>query len=763
MDTSVSRLREELIGREDLIGRAWTKAFTKGVDAWLTGLLPSAGRVALVAVGSYGRQELCPYSDLDVIFLHAGLKRVEDVASEVWYPIWDSGVGLDHSVKTTREAIAVARTDLRAMLGLVDVRYIAGDKGLAAELGSKVNALWQRDWKKFLPEISISMKSRHNSSGELAFLLEPDLKESKGGLRDFTIYSALLRARSFDAIPEPNLMEASECILASRVELHRRANKAEDRLLLQEQDQVAASLGYGDADQLMMQVSESGRRIGYSVAGLARYDRAPKPKVTPSQLTRNPKVRYSVREGELAVEVPEDARLGVADVLEIASLAAHLMLPISTGSLIGIRDRIDYSGQPWPEGAVSQLVSLLGTGKEAIDAIESLEHVGIFSILFPEWPMVRSKPQRNAYHRFTVDRHLLEAASNASKFRREVHRPDLLLLGALLHDIGKGVSGKDHTEAGIELLVPIATRLGLSERDREVLVKLIEHHLLLADMAMRRDVTDPSTVERVATAVGDVETLELLWRLTEADSLATGPAAWSHWKEALIVELVEGVKAYLAGDRVDSGVSKYDSEFLDELVASSGEGCAVSIRPEGLFVAAPDRPGLFAAVTATLSMVGFSIVAADVFNHNGVAVEAFQTFSEWADESNWERFRRELPKAISKPEEIEKKLGERRKHYRKRQYAAESVQLPPKVVIEADASERATVVEVWGPDRIGLLHELTRTIAESGLDIRHAKVLTMGDDVIDTFYLVDSDGSRIVDVDRLGQLEDDLLKVIVKP
>ncbi len=761
MALSLAEERDRLLSRSDLVGRQWTRAFSDVADTWLRGIFPKRSRIALVALGSHGRRELCPYSDLDLMFVHRGLRSVDEVSSELWYPIWDSGFGLDHSVKSIKDALEVAKGDIRAMLGLVDLRFICGDQELANELASRTMGLWQRDHVKFLMEIANSMRSRYDSSGDLAFLLEPDLKEARGGLRDFAIYSALMKAkRPFSSEVDMHLLEGHDLLLAARVELHRRSRKGEDRLLLQEQDQVASLVGMADADELMGKISEAARAISYAVNRLARFDSTSNSKTISGSLKTNPLVKFRSVQGELEIELPEDVGLGVVQVLEIASVSAHGQLPIQIPSLIGIRASLDYDGGRWPAGALSQLVSLLGTARSAIFAIESLEFVRLFTALLPEWDLVRSKPQRNAYHRFTVDRHLLEAAANAALYRREVHRPDLLLLGALFHDIGKGVANRDHTEAGVELMDSIAVRIGLNSQDTAIIKKLIEHHLLLADMAMKRDVSDPMTVEKVADALGDLETLELLEKLTEADSLATGSAAWSHWKKLLISDLVSGVKSKILGAEPKLSNGKYNVDLLDELAESCGSDCAVSVHPDGLFVAAPDRPGLFSAVTGALALVGFSVVGAEVFTHRDVAIEVFQTMSEWESEFNWEKFKKELPKALAKPEDVEKKLLEKRKHYRKRQLTAEGLQLDPKVLIDQGASATATVVEVWGPDRIGLLHELTRVIAVSGLSITKAKVLTLGDDVIDTFYLVDGQGNPIADDEAISSLRTSLMEVV---
>ena len=240
--------------------------------------------------------------------------------------------------------------------------------------------------------------------------------------------------------------------------------------------------------------------------------------------------------------VSDDASLP----LRLAATAAELDRPIAKGSLHRLDDRMPPPGDPWTDETRAALVSLLALGRPAIDKIESLDQHGLLVRLIPEWAAVRNKPQRNAYHTYTVDRHLLEAAALAAELADTVERPDLLLVGTLLHDIGKGFPG-DHTTVGIEVVDRITTRMGFAPADVAVLVDLVRQHLLLPDTATRRDLDDPITIARVAQAVGDRLTLHLLAALTEADSRATGPSAWGAWKAGLVADLVERTDRVLAG------------------------------------------------------------------------------------------------------------------------------------------------------------------------------------------------------------------------
>ncbi|MDP9388297.1 MAG: [protein-PII] uridylyltransferase, partial [Actinomycetota bacterium] len=233
-------------------------------DRWLGELLGDEEGVALVAVGGYGRSELCPGSDLDVVLVHGGRPDVGRVAERLWYPVWDAGVGLDHSVRTVKEALAVAAGDLKAALGLLDARLVAGDPGLAADLAERAQRQWRQGARRWLPALAEAVAARHAQFGEVAFLLEPELKEGRGGLRDVhALRAAAMATPVVDAGGEA-VRAAHDVLLAVRVELHLRTGKPLDRLLLQEQDAVAGALGYADADALMAAVAAAARTIAWA-------------------------------------------------------------------------------------------------------------------------------------------------------------------------------------------------------------------------------------------------------------------------------------------------------------------------------------------------------------------------------------------------------------------------------------------------------------------------------------------------------------------
>ncbi|MEO6714146.1 MAG: [protein-PII] uridylyltransferase [Mycobacteriales bacterium] len=751
--------RAALLERGDLTGQAFCTAYTAVADAWLVALfeaVPSASDVALVAVGGLGRGELCPGSDLDLVLLHRGGGKVGAVADALWYPIWDSGISLDHSVRTVREALQVANDDLKAALGLLDARHVAGDASLTAELVSAWRLQWRKTATKRLPELFESSRARHDRAGELAFLLEPDLKESRGGLRDLHSISQAAAAWVVEP-PGQRARAAYDVLLSARVELHRATGRGTDILRLQDQDAVATALGYADADALMRAVSEAARIVGWD-ADRAAYRvqswvaAATRRKGQPAAW--RPAGRgVVVQDGEVRLGRDGDAA-DPAQALRVASAAAVELLPISTATLDALVAAAVDVPEPWPADMRDELVTLLAAGPGSIAAFEALDHHGLLERLLPEWATVRSKPQRNAYHRFTVDRHLCEAAANAAARVRDVARPDLLVVGAWLHDIGKGFPG-DHTEVGIGIVDAIGTRMGFPPADVETLVAMVRHHLLLADTAMRRDLDDPLTIEVTAKAVGNLETLQLLAALTEADSLATGPAAWSEWKAGLVGELVRRTAAVLGGVPAERSAEAMTPRER-ELVAA-GE-IAVERSGSTITVVAPDRPGLLSRVAGALALHRLDVRAASIRSVDGMAVEVLDVTTGMGDVADWDRVAGDVRRALSGRLALESRLAERAKVYAPTRSASSTA--PPRVVVHNDASDSSTVLEVRASDGIGVLYRITRALAECELDVRHAKVSTLGHEVVDSFYVVDSSGQKIDDAEHLTEIERAILAAV---
>jgi [protein-PII] uridylyltransferase len=788
---SLRSLRQELLERSDLQGEAFCSALAAAADRWLAGLLEraTAGNkrgVALVAVGGYGRGELCPYSDLDVVLVHTGRRDIGRVADAVWYPVWDEGIRLDHSVRRPSEVLEVARGDLRAQLGLLDGRVVAGDNSVATPMLHTALEQWQSRAAQWLPVLATQVDERHQAHGDVAFLLEPDLKEAHGGLRDFHAVRAATQAvpAVAEQVDLQSLSGPRAILTAARVELHRLTDRATERLLLQEQDQVAAALRYEDADALMAAIAEAGRTIAWVTddawrrrsvwpTGRSRRRWWPSRAVPASEEAGAGTLvvveagialeKGGVRggRGEVVLGSGADPSGDATLAFRLAAVAAEHALPVSRDALDAMAASTPPPAEPWPSDMRAALVRILVTGTPAIAALEALDQRGVLVRLLPEWAAVRNRPQRNAYHRFTVDRHLLETAARAASKVNEVDRPDLLLIGTLLHDIGKGFPG-DHTDAGITVVDAVARRMGFPPEDVAVLTGLVRNHLLLSEVATRRDLDDPATVQAVAAAVKDRSQLELLAALTEADGLATGPAAWGPWKAGLVADLVHRVATHLSGGEVPRAtpvVTDRHRLFMRQ-VERLGRS-VVAADPPNVTVVARDRPGLFSAVTGVFALRGLDVRSADVSGEDGFAVETFvvePSRGRWPD---FELVADELEATLRGTFPLEERLAEQVRAYSGARRPVSSRPVEVRVAIDNSASAGSTVIEVRALDDVGLLHRITATLFALDLDVVAARVSTGGHEVVDAFYVRrTATGGKVTDPAQIQRVKDDILRAI---
>ncbi|MBY8867542.1 [protein-PII] uridylyltransferase [Streptomyces sennicomposti] len=783
---AAARLR--LLTEETRPGPPRRAALAALTDDWLAGLFAAAAHnlpgASLVAVGGYGRGELSPRSDLDLLLLHDGSapEAVAALADRLWYPVWDLGLALDHSVRTPAEARRTAADDLKAQLGLLDARHLAGDRGLTTALRTEILADWRNQAPKRLPELRDLCAERAERQGELQYLLEPDLKEARGGLRDATALRAVAASWLADA-PREGLADARRRLLDVRDALHLTTGRATDRLALQEQDQVAAHLGLLDADTLLRQVYEAARVISYAgdvtwrEVGRVLKSRAVRPKLRAllgggkTHLAERTPLAEGVVEQDGEVVLARTARPERDPVLPLraAAAAAQAGLPLSLHAVRRLAAAAGPLPTPWPAEAREQLVTLLGSGRPTVQVWEALEAEGVISRLLPDWERVRCRPQRNAVHVWTVDRHLIETAVRAAGFTRRVHRPDLLLAAALLHDIGKGWPG-DHSVAGETIARDVAGRIGFDRADAAVLATLVRHHLLLVETATRRDLDDPATVRAVAEAVGTQGTLELLHALTEADALATGPAAWSSWRASLVADLVRRVGALLAGEEPEAAEPAAAPTAEQERLAVEAfrtGGPVLTLRPQAdpldedparepeplgveLLLAVPDQPGVLPAVAGVLAVHRLTVRTAELrtldlpdgFGDATVLLLNWRVAAEYGSLPQATRLRADLVRALDGSLGIAGRLAERDAAYPRRRGV---VPPPPRVTVAPAASRHATVIEVRAQDAPGLLFRLGQAMEDAKVRVRSAHVSTLGANAVDAFYVTALDGAPLPD------------------
>ena len=716
---------------------------TTETDRWLAGLLGAEPGVALVAVGGYGRKELLPGSDLDVLLLHDGREGIAKIADRIWYPVWDSGARLDHAVRTVPQARRVARNDLKVALGLLNARHVAGDPDLTTRLREGALEDWRGNARTRLAELKELHEERTRMHGELAFLLEPDLKESRGGQRDVHAIQAIAAAWVAPA-PGPRVRAAYEQILDARHVLHEVTGRHMDRLVLEEQDEVARALGLLDGDALLRQLAGAGRTVAYAVDHAFRQaERAGGRRGLGVRMRRGKPERRPLADGVVEQDgevVLARAAVPASDpvlVLRAAAAAAQTGLPLAPRALARLADCPPLP-VPWPDDARDALVALLGAGPAAISVWEALDQEGLVTALIPDWERVRNRPQRNPLHRFTVDRHLVECAANAAALTRNVARPDLLLLTALLHDIGKGWPG-DHSISGEVVARDVARRVGLSEADSEVVAVAVRHHLLLPVVATRRDLDDPMTAQQVATAVGSRLLLDLLHALSVADGLATGPAAWNDWKAGLVADLVRRVTVVLDGEPMPEPAPLRE----DQLALVAGGGPAAIVKGGEVTVVALDRPGLLWHAAGVLASHRLAVRGATATSVGDIAVTVFSVAPEYGDPPDAHLVAADLRRMLEGRLDVEDRLERRARAARPRGSAAP----PPKVTLVDGASRTATVVEVRAHDEPGLLWRIGRALGECGLNVRAARVETLGAEAVDVFYVTDSSGGLLSDPD----------------
>ena len=742
-------LREALLDLHEL----WlvTKAAEIGITA-------DSG-FAIVATGGLGRREIVPYSDLDLMLLHDNMppETVTQVAEMLWYPLWDANIRLDHSVRTVSEALQVAGGDISVGQAMLEARHIAGNEELSGQLIGGARRQWRAGIGSRFEELVEQARSRWQRSGQIAHRAEPDLKAGMGGLRDIQLLNALALAQLADVYPGVNsesptgsLGAAHLALLNVRTELHRVSKRGRDQLLAQYADEIGGALRIGDRFDLARMLSDSARTVSYYVdAGLRTAGNA-LPRRGFSALRRP--VRRPLDEGvvEYAGEVvlARDAKpqRDPGLPLRVAAASASTGIPIAASTLARLADTAAEPRAPWPRDALDDLLVLLSAGPTAVTAIEALDRTGLWGRLFPEWGTVRDLPPRDAVHTWTVDRHLVETVSRASAFTTRVSRPDLLVLGALLHDIGKGRAG-DHSVVGAELAARVGERLGLWPSDVRLLSAIVRHHLLLPNAATRRDLQDPAVINGVVEAVGgDPVLLELLHALAEADSLATGPGVWGDWKATLIGDLVRRCRAMMAGEP-DPEPEPVPEEHLS--LARDGTVHVELVPGESphtfaVTMIAPDRRGLLSKAAGVLALNALGVHSASVNSEDGSAINTFVVSPHFGSPPAAELLRQQFILALDGELDAVGSLQKRDRETA--QYGTEragehkpavpgAAPAPPRVLWHDPDQTGRQLVEVRASDRTGLLAVLTGVFEKAGIDIAWAKITTFGSSVIDVFAI----------------------------
>jgi [protein-PII] uridylyltransferase len=759
------------------------------VDGTLRELFERSGAppgTALAAVGGYGRGLLLPRSDVDMLLLHDGSdpSGVAATIDQLLYPLWDGGFDVGHAVRTPTECLAACER-LDAAASMLDLRHLAGDGRLTDDAADRVLGWARADVDAFVRAIDDDASRRADRHGSTAHLLEPDLKDGSGGWRDLhsiwlidRVAGEVVRGREREA-----LAAAEEFIARVRSALHLVTRRRGDDLVLDHQPEIATALGFVDepgllsTDGMMRALFRHARLVGFVLAAV---------------------IERALGDDEGTVEVDPTA----AGVLEaLAGVAGQGRRP--SGSLLDAIDAAEiHDDVGWDARSLEAFFRLLEAGDAGVAGLEALDRLGLLERLLPGWSDVRCRPQRDPYHRFTVDSHLTGTlremgailageGAEGDPVQREalalVGDPRGLLLGALLHDVGK-VGVGTHVPVGVRVATSILDRIGVTDPTRALVLALVEHHLVLPDTATRRDLTDENLILDVAATVGTADRLAALYLLAKADALATGPAAWTPWRQTLIRELVAKVQHVL--ERGDMGAELAErlatrtrelrgrlagepSPDVDRFLEAMPRAYLLSVEPERaarhfatiappvgalevravdhqgvrpgtyeLLVVARDRPGLLSWIAGSLALAGLSILTAQVFTtEDGVAADLFEVEGVWepeVPERRWREFRQTLRRAVDGSISLDRRVDEKR-----RWYPAPKAPAPLTVAVDDRASDFSTVIEVGGPDRLGLLYDITRTFADLGLDVHLAKVATYEGRVVDSFYVRAPGGGKV--------------------
>lgn len=703
--------------------------------------------LVLVAVGGYGRSELSPFSDLDVVLLHEpGLDddHVRVVAESIWYPLWNDNVALDHSVRDTVQMREAAASDHRAAMGMLDARAVAGDAELVTTLRSEVLADWRREARTRVQEVREARLARIERAGWLAHSAVPDLKESGGGLRDSVILRALVATWLID-VPHEESESLRNSLLDVRDALHEVSGRRVERLDAEVIPEVARLLEMG-AEELDLHARQLGRRIAHlSSLAWRRIDRAVEPSRKPKISPTGPVVTrvaegVGTLEGEIIVMQRADPANDPELALRAAAAAAREGQPLSAGSAARLAATMGEMPQPWPTSSTRLMVDLLTAGPGLVRVWDELDFAGVIDRWLPEWDSIRLRGSSSPVHSFTVDRHSLETCVFAADVQRDVARPDLLAVAALLHDIGKGANGDDHSIDGEPVAVEIATRWGFSADDAATIGQLVRWHLLLPTIATRRDIEDPSTAANVAEIVETIDVLDLLAALSAADAQATGAAAWTTWRKGLIEGLVSKVR-----EQLDDSVKSPDPQAYEGWPAnvpipdygSTGPAdftLEVEAHRDGslLTIVTADRQGVMAELAGAIALAGLEIRSARTVTLGDAAVSLLEVSRADVDATRLrERLRPALAGEIDLAARLELKPNP--------DAAGSRVRLLDQVF------QTATLLEVRAHDRRGLVWTVCHEIASLGMSIRSAHMSTYGSEARDVFYVVDAEGDALDD------------------
>ncbi len=814
---------------------------------------PTTGeQISIVATGGYGRGELAPCSDIDLMFLLAYKRtpRTEQVVEYMLYMLWDLGLTVGHATRSIDEALKLSRDDLTIRTSLLEARWLWGDAALFDEFRKKYSAdMAAGNAADFVDAKLAERDARHERLGDTRYVLEPNVKEGKGGLRDLqTLYWIAKYLYQVHSVPElvdkgvltrrdaSRFAKAENFLWTVRCHLHYLAGRPEERLGFNVQDDLATRMAYTDrpgargVERFMKHYFLIAKDVGDLTRILCAVLEADQKK----RRFRMP--RFSFRkldiegfslDGErLTVGGDDDFKAAPVKILRLFAEAQKNDLDIHPRALRMVTQSLRLIDADLRDDAVANRVfmDILTSKKDPETSLKRLNEAGVLGRFVPDFGRVVAQMQYDMYHVYTVDEHTIRAIGILSRIERgllkddhpvassvigEVQSRDVLYVAVLLHDIAKGRGG-DHSELGAEVADKLCPRFGMSEWETETVAWLVRYHLLMSNTAFKREVGDPKTISDFVAVVQSPERLRLLLILTVVDIRAVGPTVWNGWKAALLRELyyraleamagggpdqrraerVENAKADLAHalkgwspEEIEAHLSRGYADYwlgydgyaherhagLMQKAAAQGLDTLIESRIDAendvteMIIYTHDHPGVFARIAGAMSLSGAAIVDARIATMaNGMALDTFWVQDAdggpFTERNGLERLKERIEGALLgrlQPVSELKKARSRALPSRTRVFT-----VPPRVLIDNNASAKFTVIEVNGRDRLGFLSDVTTALTGSGLQIASAHISTYGERVVDVFYVKDVFGLKVEHDGKIEQVREKLLAAI---
>ena len=787
--------------------------------------------VCLMAIGGYGRAELAPYSDIDLLLLYSPSNKNElsPLAEQILYPLWDLGLDVSCSSRSIDECLKMARSDVQVKTGLIDGRYLDGEYEFFRNLyGLFTKKVLHRRVQKFAGALARDIHPRRQKYEDPAYVLEPNIKEGEGGLRDFQVGRWIIRAKyktdRWDSILFPDhsrmLDKSIQFLWAIRNHLHLLSERRQDDLTFELQEKIAPLLGFPrgtkGVEEMMRQYHLSARGISnffHDILDRALFEPSAFRKIIFFFQRKRIDENFEIAHGELHLLDPVAFKKDPSQLMTLFQHCQAYQAKVDFRTEEAVMEALPFIDDRFRASQkVNQaFLSILRRGKGADALLMKMHQLGFLSRYIPEFSDVEGKVHYDLYHVHPVDIHSILAVEELGRLRdgyyqkdyplltsliREIEKPDILFLTTLLHDIGKGREG-DHALIGTEMTKQVGERMGLTSEEKELMEFLISRHLFMLETAFRRDLHDEQAILRFANETGNPVRLKMLYLLTFADIKAVGPEAWTSWKNSLLMELFlktshffekgEEPQAFLKrGETIAQlwqflpreTLSRYAEHLPDRYLStySSGEiSChikmAQSLDKEVLLVGwspeeevrarvticTKDRYGLFSKIAGSMFLNRLNILEAQVHTWgNGVALDTFYVEDPTGEiERRLQQFKKDLKEILSGKISLKLLLSQREES------GWIQKKVIPKVPGEAKVNNRDsdfyTIIEITGEDRLGVLYEITQALTDCGCDIHFARISTLGNRVVDVFYVQDEWGEKIVEPEKANHLKQLLL------